>query len=81
MPSDYIFSKVAALIAANANIDISVVTIDATFEDLGMDSLDGLELLNDLENTFNIQIPNVVALKIKTVRQAVESLQPLVVAQ
>ena len=42
MPSDYIFSKVAALIAANANIDISVVTIDATFEDLGMDSLDGL---------------------------------------
>ncbi|WP_276502515.1 acyl carrier protein [Terrimonas pollutisoli] len=80
MPTDLIFSKVAGLIAANANVDPDKITMDSNFADLGMDSLDGLELINDLEDAFKVSIPNEEVLKIKSVRQAVESLQRVVVA-
>lgn len=80
MPTDLIFSKVAELIAANANVDPDKITMDSIFADLGMDSLDGLELINDLEDAFKVSIPNEEVLKIKSVRQAVESLQRVVVA-
>lgn len=71
---DEIFNKVVELIAANNHIPPETITIDSSFEDLAMDSLDGLTLINDLENEYNITLPNEEAVKIKTVRQAVESL-------
>ena len=42
-----------------------------------MDSLDGLTLIFDLEEEFNVAIPNEEAAQIKNVRQAVESLKKL----
>ena len=75
---DEIFNKVVALIAANNHIPPETITIDSSFEDLAMDSLDGLTLINDLENEYNITLPNEEAVKIKTVRQAVESLSKFI---
>lgn len=76
-----IFNKVVELIAANNHIPPETITIDSSFEDLAMDSLDGLTLINDLENEYNITFPNVEAVKIKTVRQAVDSLSKFITQQ
>lgn len=76
-----IFEKVAELIAANNDIPVDTITMDSTFEELNMDSLDGLNLVNDLENEYNISIPNDVAMQIRSVRQIVENLQRYVIPQ
>lgn len=76
-----IFNKVVALIAENNHIPADTITMDSSFEDLDMDSLDGLTLINDLENEYNITLPNEEAVKIKTVRQAVESLSKFITQQ
>lgn len=76
-----IFEKVAELIAANNDIPVDTITMDSTFEELNMDSLDGLNLVNDLENEYSISIPNDVAMQIRSVRQIVENLQRYVIPQ
>ena len=76
-----IFEKVAALIAANNDIAVETITMESTFEDLNMDSLDGLALVSDLEAYYNIHIPNEEALKIRSVKDAVEKLEKLLVLQ
>lgn len=73
-----IFNKVVELLAANNHIPPETITIDSSFEELDMDSLDGLTLINDLENEYRINVSNEEAVKIKTVRQAVESLNKLI---
>ncbi len=78
MMKDEIFNKVVEFIATNNHIAPESITIDSTFEDLSMDSLDGLTLINDLENEYNITLPNEEAVKIKTVRQAVDSLNKFI---
>jgi acyl carrier protein len=70
-----IFDKVVELISANNHIPPETITMDSSFEDLGMDSLDGLTLINDLENEYNITLPNEEVVKIKSVRQAVDNLE------
>jgi acyl carrier protein len=76
-----IFQKVRELMAANNSIPIESITIDSSFEELGMDSLDGMALLNDLESSFGINIPNEQVFKIKSVREVVENLEKLLVVQ
>lgn len=57
------------------------ITLDAAFVDLGLDSLDGLEMMFDLESEFDVAIPDEVAGEIKTVRQAVEGIERLQAAE
>lgn len=78
---DEIFNKVVELISANNHIPPETIKIDSTFEDLGMDSLDGLTLINDLENEYNITLPNDEVVKIKTVQQAVDNLSRAITTQ
>lgn len=73
-----IFIKVRELIAKNNHLPPETITMDSSFEDLNMDSLDGLTLVNDLENTYNITLTNEEAGKITTVKQAVESLEAFI---
>ncbi len=49
------------------------VTLDASFvDDLGADSLDTVELVMALEETFETEIPDEDAEKITTVQQAID---------
>lgn len=57
------------------------ITLDAAFVDLGLDSLDGLEMMFDLETEFDLAIPDEVAGEIKTVREAVEGIERLQAAE
>jgi acyl carrier protein len=73
-----IFNKIVELIAENNHIPREEIRMESTFEDLNMDSLDGITLINDLENEYNITLSNEEAVKIKSVREAVESLEKFI---
>ena len=49
------FEKVAQVIAENRDMDVSEITMDTTFEDLQLDSLDTVDLVMSLE-VFDITI-------------------------
>lgn len=66
--------KVLEIIAREQHLDPGKVTMDSTFEELGIDSLDGVNILFALEEEFKIDIPDTVAQNMKSVRQVVDSL-------
>ena len=67
------FDKVKAIVVEQLGADEAEVTIDSTFiDDLGADSLDIVELIMAFEEEFNVEIPDDVAEKIKTVKDTVE---------
>lgn len=66
--------KVIEIIAREQHLDPDTVTMDSTFDELGIDSLDGVNILFALEEEFKIDIPDAIAQNMKSVRQVVESL-------
>ncbi len=75
--SELIFQKVAELIAENRNISTDEITLDSKFSELDIDSLTALSLVYDFEEVFNTSLPDEDVVKIKTVRDVVESLERL----
>ncbi len=73
--SDAIDQKVIAAIAKMKKIPPETVTLDSTLEELKIDSLDGLNLFFELEEAFDMSIPDEKARTMKTVRQVVEELE------
>lgn len=64
--------KVKELIVEKLSVDAADVTPEASFtQDLGADSLDTVELIMELEKTFNVSIPDEEAEKIQTVGDAI----------
>jgi len=69
------FEKVKAITVDQLSVAPEDVKMDSTFiDDLGADSLDIVELIMAFEEEFNTEIPDEVAEKIRTVRDAVELL-------
>ena len=65
-------NRVKAIIVDKLGVDETEVTPEATFtNDLGADSLDTVELIMELEQEFNITIPDDQAEKIATVGDAI----------
>ena len=69
--------RVIGVIAKAQKLPLESVTIDKTFADLQIDSLDGINLLFALESEFNVDIPDDAAREIVSVRQAVEGIEKL----
>jgi acyl carrier protein len=69
--------RVIKVIAASQKLPPEKVTIDSTFDELGIDSLDGVNLLFALESELNINIPDDKAQGVRSVREMVESLGAL----
>ncbi|HXP89044.1 MAG TPA: acyl carrier protein [Bryobacteraceae bacterium] len=80
MPEELV-ARVAEVIARTKKIPTESVTLDKTFEELKIDSLDGLNIVFSLENEFNIDVPDDAAREIKTVRQMVEGVEKLLAAK
>ena len=57
------------------------ITMNTTFEELGFDSLDGLNLVFELEEEFDLTIPDDRVAEMKGVRQAVEGIEALLQAK
>lgn len=73
--SDAVTDRVFALIAEYAGTSPDEITLDTSFEDLGVDSLDGLTIMSELEEEFDVSLPSNEVLGMTMVREAVESFQ------
>ena len=71
---DILLSKVRETLSQNHHIDPQTILMESSFNELGLDSLDALSLVNDLEENYGVSLPNEEVLNIKTVGQAVECL-------
>ncbi len=76
--SNAIAGKVIALVAKTKNIAPETITMDSTFEELKMDSLDGLDLFFELEEAFDLSIPDDRARLLRSVRNVVEEIERLI---
>ena len=76
--ADAIEAQVVDIIARKRKIDPAAVTLDSTFEQLGIDSLDAADLLFAFEDRFGIVVPDATAQSMKTVRQVVDGVRQLV---
>jgi acyl carrier protein len=69
-------SRVIDIVAQQLGVDKEKVTPETSFvNDLGADSLDTVELVMELEEEFDINIPDEAAEKIQTVGQAIEFIE------
>lgn len=64
--------KVASIIAEKLSIPEGNITESSTFKDLGLDSLDTVDIIMSFEEMFGIQIKDEEAEKISSVEQAVD---------
>jgi acyl carrier protein len=79
--SDDLIDRVLNAIATSKRIPRETVTIDSEFEQLGIDSMDAVEILFALENEFDINIPDDEVRQVRTVRQMCEGVAKLVAAK
>ena len=67
------FEKIRDIVVEQLGVDADKVTMESSFvDDLGADSLDIVELVMALEETFGVEIPDSEAEKISTVGDVVE---------
>jgi acyl carrier protein len=72
---------VIAVIAKAQHIPPSSLTIDSTFEELKIDSLDGINIVFAIEEEFGIEIPDDEAKQIRTVRDVADGVDKLLAAK
>ena len=73
--------RVLKVIATTKRIPLESVQPDSTFEALGIDSLDRLNILFDLESEFDIEINDEDAKKVQNIHEMVAGIQQLLDAK
>ena len=77
LTQDEIFAQVAEKVAAQKEIEVEGIALDSKFEDLGVDSLDAMEILFELEDELDLDIPDHAARSMRTVADVVDGLGKL----
>jgi acyl carrier protein len=80
-PETDLIARITGVIARTQHIPPESVTIDSTFEELKIDSLDGINILFALESEFDVDIPDDAARQIRSVREMAEGIAKLVAAK
>lgn len=77
MPTrDEIFEKVCAIVCEQMGVDKAEISQETSFvNDLNADSLDTVELVMELEDEFDMNIPDEEAEKLQTVGAAVDFIE------
>jgi acyl carrier protein len=75
--TDDLTQKVVKILAAVKRIPAESIRPEATLEELGIDSLDKVNILFELEGEFNIDIPDEEARQITSVEGIVERLRAM----
>jgi len=71
-----IMDQVRTLIVDQLGVEVEKVVLEASFaDDLGADSLDQVELVMAMEETYNFEIPDEDAEKILTVQDAISYIE------
>ena len=68
-----VFEAIARLIAERNDCDVSEITMDSKFKDLGIDSLDTVEMLMNLEDEIGAEIE--LEEKVETVGELVDYIE------
>jgi acyl carrier protein len=71
-------ARVRAVIAATQHVSQDKITPDSTFAELGIDSLDGINILFAVESEFNINIPDEAAQNLRSVRDVIDGIAKLI---
>ena len=79
--SDDLIQRVLKSIASSKRIPLETVTIDSEFEQLGIDSMDAVEILFALDNEFDLSIPDDQVREVRNVRQMCEGVERLLNAK
>jgi acyl carrier protein len=69
------------VIATTRRVPLDTVKPDSTFEELGIDSLDRINILFELEGEFDIEIDDEQAKQVTTLQQMIEGIQLLLDAK
>lgn len=69
------------VIATSKRIPLESVQPDSSFESLGIDSLDRLNILFDLESEFDIEIDDEQAKQVQNIHQMVDGISKLLEAK
>lgn len=70
--------RVIRVIAETQKIPVESVTKEKTFQELKIDSLDGINIVFALENEFGINIPDEAVEKLRSVQDAIDGVRSLV---
>ena len=69
--SESVEAKVIKVIAQTQRVPASTISIHSTFEQLNIDSLDGINIIFALENEFGIEIPDEGVNSMRSIREIV----------
>lgn len=78
---DAVTERVIQVIAKAQHIPSETVKAENTFEELKIDSLDGLQIVFALEEEFDISIPDEEAKALRSITQAVDGIKQLLAAK
>jgi len=70
-------ARVRSIIGATQHLPQEQITADSTFQELGIDSLDGINILFAVESEFNINIPDEAAQSLRSVRDVIDGIAKL----
>jgi acyl carrier protein len=77
---DELTQRVIQCIAKTQHIDAANITPESTFEQLNIDSLDGINIIFAVESEFNISVPDEAARELKSIAELVEGIRKLMAA-
>ncbi len=75
--NDPLGAQVIRVIAQTQRIPLESISLDSTFEELKIDSLDGINIVFALENEFSISIPDEGVQNLHSVRETVAGVRRL----
>jgi acyl carrier protein len=78
MSHEKLTERVIKIIADTQHMAVEKIQADSSFQELGIDSLDGINILFAVENEFNINIPDDAAQSIRSVREMVDGIEKLI---
>ena len=77
MSHEELTERVIRIIADTQHIAVDKIQPNSTFQELNIDSLDGINILFAVENEFNISIPDEAAQSIRSVTEMVDGIAKL----
>lgn len=77
MPAEDIEARVLRVIAETQKIDPGSFTADSTFEQLNIDSLDGINIVFATESEFGVSVPDEAVKALRSVRDVINGVEKL----
>ena len=79
--SESIQDRVLRVIATTRRVPLESVRADSTFGELGIDSLDRINILFELEGEFDVEIDDEQAKQVTSLQQMIDGITQLVAAK